>query len=719
LGTVLTSGTAGATVEGTSLLARGAVSAAGIDTDVDVGGHAVPARVGAGEAREPAFAPEPVGYMPALDGLRGVGLLCVMAFHAGFPIASGGPLSVSMFFTLSGFLIASLSLREWSTKGHLSLARFWERRARRLLPAALVALAGIVVLQWVTQIGAGPHFRSDLVSTLLYGTNWRLAARGDDYANLFAAPSPLTHFWSLAIEEQFYVLFPLLFIGVMALFRRRPLRAGWVFAGAAALSFLTAGVVAARSGNSGIAYYGTHTRAGEILFGVVVAFLFAHRRVRGVLRSRVGDVVVRWGAVPALALMLALWSLMTLASPSLFRGVTLLNAVLTSWVVLAATRPGGAINLLLGNWPLRTLGKVSYAAYLVHWPLFILLDEERTGLAARPLFALRVAATVGVAVLSYWVVEYPFRQKLKGLSRPRLGGMLAAAGVAVAIAVVAVPVDTDATTIQLDLTAQRDFDGEDYRFGTRATDAVVPREGVGTAPRALLMGDSVSWSLLPGLALWNDEHDAGQHLAVDTHMSFGCPLSGPGTWLGPGGRTPTWEDCATWLPDIPRAVERSRPDVIVLLMGLGDIGGREVEGEWREFGDPVFDEWLRRKLDEIADTLAASGTPVLWLTYPDVRVADPEDPTADLAEIELNDPERIDTLNDMFRDVVAGRPGFRIGDLNAWMRTWDDEFDTDIRDGVHFTLMGSQWGGRFVAPEALAAARGEPTPPVPDPPPPS
>jgi peptidoglycan/LPS O-acetylase OafA/YrhL len=715
LGAILTSGATRAreTTAGGDAGPTGTATAGG-DAATAGPGLVGPPEGGVTDPVEPptAFAPERIGYMPALDGLRGAGLICVMAFHAGFPLASGGPLSVSMFFTLSGFLIASLSLSEVARTGRLSLARFWERRARRLLPAALVALGAIVALQWFAEVGSGSGFRTDLLSTLAYATNWRLIANGDDYANLFAAPSPLTHFWSLAIEEQFYVLFPLAFAGVMALCRRRPLRGGLLFGGAAVASFALAAWSAGRYGNSGLTYYGTHTRAGEVLLGVVLAYALAHRGVRARLRTPAAAAVVRWGAVPALGLMFALWSLMTLASPSLFRGVTLLNGVLTAWVILAATMAGGPINTLLGNWPLRTLGKVSYAAYLVHWPIFILLDGDVVDWDARPLFALRVAVTVAVAAVSYWVVEYPFRKRLTGLTRPRLGVAMAVGAAAVAVAVLAVPVHVDENRFELDLTAERPFDGGQYRFDVRDSDVIVPNEGEASIGDILLVGDSVSWSLLPGVALWNDENP-GRNITLDTHMAFGCPLGGPGDWLGPGGVTPTWPDCRTWLPHMEQAIERTQPDAVVILMGLGDIGGRHVEGEWRSFGDPVYDEWFAERLDRVADALAAAEAPVVWVTYPDVRIPDPEDPTASPDDNPINDPERMDTLNQMIRRTVDEHPGFRVADLNGWMRTWPDQFDPDVRDGVHFTLGGSQWGAGFVVPEAIAAMRGEPSPPAP------
>ena len=548
------------------------------------------------------------------------------------------------------------------------------------------------------------------------GIVW-LASRGGDYAQLFAAPSPLTHFWSLAIEEQFYLLFPLAFVGLMAAFKRRPLRAGWVFAGAAVVSFALAAWTAGRYGNSGLAYYGTHTRAGELLVGVVLGFLVANRNVRGVLDSAVARPIVRFGGVAALAGLAGLWSWVTLGDANLFRGLTLLNAALTSLVVLACVRNDGPMTFVLGNWPLRMIGKVSYAAYLIHWPLFLFVDEQRfPDMGTRALFAVRVALTLALAVVSYWAVEYPFRRRLRGLTRPRLGMLLAGAVASVALLTVVVPVHGSGD-VSLELgdapppgEAPSSFDGEEYQFGTRMDDKIKPFGDNPSIADVLLVGDSVAWSIMPGFAAWN-EHHPDQNVTLDTHLSFGCPLSGPGDWLGPRGMTPTWHDCSTWLPDLPKALDRSEPDVIVMAMGLGDIGGREVEGEWRSFGDPVFDEWFAGKVEATADVLGSSGAEVVWLTYPDIRLADPDDPTADLDDMEINDPARVDALNAAIRAEVEGRDGFRVVDLNGWVRSWPGgQFQRDVRDGVHFTLVGSVYAAGYVAPQALAAMHGEPAP---------
>jgi hypothetical protein len=216
----------------------------------------------------------------------------------------------------------------------------------------------------------------------------------------------------------------------------------------------------------------------------------------------------------------------------------------------------------------------------------------------------------------------------------------------------------------------------------------------------LQAGDSVSWSLLAGMAGWNDAHP-DQQVRVDTHIAFGCPLSGAGRWRTPSGLARTFPDCDSWLADLPAAIERSAPSVVVMVSGLADVGGRVVDGAWREPGDPVFDRWFARRVDRVADTLARSGTTVVWLTYPYVRMRDPADPTRNPDAIPLNDPARIDALNAAVRRAVGDRPGFTLIDLNAWVASWPDQFDRDLRDGVHFTFEGSAQVAEWLVPQLL------------------
>jgi peptidoglycan/LPS O-acetylase OafA/YrhL len=208
-----------------------------------------------------------------LDGLRGVAVILVIIFHSGLNWLPGGFLGVSVFFTLSGFLITSLLINECENSGRINLKAFWGRRLRRLAPASLVVIAGVVGLaSWLSTSIEASRIKGDAISATLYFSNWRFIYSGHSYGELFATPSPLQHLWSLSIEEQLYVVVPVLIAGLFAIgLRRRAI--GYVFLVAVAGS-----TIATMFTNSHeLIYYGTHTRAAELLLGSALACLFGQR----------------------------------------------------------------------------------------------------------------------------------------------------------------------------------------------------------------------------------------------------------------------------------------------------------------------------------------------------------------------------------------------------------------------------------------------------------
>jgi peptidoglycan/LPS O-acetylase OafA/YrhL len=635
-----------------------------------------------------------LGYRPGLDGLRALALLAVMAFHHGYRGFRGGYLGVSAFFTLSGFLIASLALGEWDRTGRLSWAAFWERRARRLLPAALVTLAGVIVLENLWPLGAGPRFHGDVAAALGYVTNWRLAGSGQGYADLFTSPSPLVHLWSLAIEEQFYLLFPLAFALVMVAARGRRRRGAVVVGLAAVASFATAWVLAGRDGNDGLTYYGTHTRAGELLVGVALAFALGTVRGRRALRAPRTRWLTSAAGALALAGMAWLWHAEAIGAPSLFRGVTALNALLTA-VVVTAIAAAGPLDGALGVLPLRAIGLISYAAYLFHWPLFLLLAPPRVRLGTHAVFAIRVAATLAAAGISYVLVESPFRFRLR-MPRPRLAAVMAAGGVAVVALTLVVPVHESPPAEANGLVGFRPASD------VRVRRAIMPPAGRPPQATVLLAGDSVSWSMMVGFATW-DRTVPDHAVRVDTHIAFGCPLGGPGTVRDVEVHT-TFDDCTTWHPGLRRALARSDPDAVVMVMGLADLGGRYIAGRWRDLGDPRLDSWLSDRVEHVADVLDAQGAPVVWLTFPHIRARDPADPTRTWDTIPINDPARVDRLNEIIAVVAARHPNITVVDLAGWLDTWPAQsFDPADRDGVHFSWEASDRVAAWLMPQVLAA----------------
>ena len=324
-------------------------------------------------------------YVRGLDGLRAVAVIVVMLFHAEVPFFGGGFLGVSLFFTLSGFLITTLLLAEHEQTGDVSFRRFYGRRARRLLPAAYACL--LLVAAWSVWWTASQQraLRGDLIAAVANVANWRFAFSSSSYQDLFLSePSPVAHFWSLAIEEQIYLILPI----IVLLAVRRGRRVLAVTTGALLAASLFATLM---TGDRDLVYNGTHTRAAELLVGVALAQLVLHRRSTAHAPRR-GDWIPGALAISAFAGLVVVTSI---EQEWIYRG-GLLVVALVSAVLIHSVTAGRFPARLLEAAPLVAIGAVSYGVYLFHWPVFLLLDEERTGLSGAALFGLRIAATADV-----------------------------------------------------------------------------------------------------------------------------------------------------------------------------------------------------------------------------------------------------------------------------------------------------------------------------------
>ena len=370
--------------------------------------------------------PEPIQsgqrYMPGLDGLRALAVLAVIAYHLHLGWAPGGMLGVGVFFTLSGYLITDLLLGQHETTGTLQLADFWRRRARRLLPALSVLLA--VVAAWVTlldrpQLSA---LRGVVVAAVGYVTNWWLIAQHRSYFAQFGPPSPLGHLWSLAVEEQFYLVWPwLLWLGLRWT-RGRPGTRSRLAAATALLAALSAIEMATlyRPGYDPTRIYdGSDTRAFALLIGAALAFVWPSRHLRGGI-TRGARRILDGAGVTGLAVIVGLICCTNEYSAFLYRGGMVLLSVATALVVGTAASPASRIGRALGWGPLRWLGVRSYGIYLWHYPI-IVLTTPASGRDTLARGALQVAASIGVAELSWRYIEEPVRRGAIGrcLTRAR------------------------------------------------------------------------------------------------------------------------------------------------------------------------------------------------------------------------------------------------------------------------------------------------------------
>ena len=353
-------------------------------------------------------------YLPGLDGIRAIAVLAVIAYHLNFGWASGGLLGVQVFFVLSGYLITDLLLAEYSRHRGIGLKMFWIRRARRLLPALFVML--FVVVGWATlfdrsQLAA---LRSDLPAGIFYFSNWWDIFHHISYFARFGPPSPLGHLWSLSIEEQFYVLWPLLILaGFRWLHDRRAMLLATL--GLAALSALEMGILFSLlppGADPTRVYDGTDTRAFALLVGASLAFVLPRNRNFAPVSPNAGRVINLVGGVALLGIFVMFWHT-NQYEPFLYEGGLLLLSLLTALVIGATIHPGSQLRVVLGWEPLRWVGERSYAIYLWHYPVIVLTTPLDAG-ASVVRAILQIGITLVIAALSWRYIEQPVRHGALG-----------------------------------------------------------------------------------------------------------------------------------------------------------------------------------------------------------------------------------------------------------------------------------------------------------------
>jgi peptidoglycan/LPS O-acetylase OafA/YrhL len=659
------------------------------------------------------------GYVAALDGLRGLAVIAVLAFHGGMPWARGGFLGVDAFFVLSGYLITGLLLAEWARTGRIALGAFWARRARRLLPALLLMVTVVALgARALLPLDEVRRLRGDGLAALLYAANWRRVLGGGDYFAQTASPSPLEHTWSLAVEEQFYVVWPLvvaaLLAGSVTAARRTALARVLLIcvAGAAAATVLLASVY--RPDDPGRAYYGTDTRGASLLVGAALAVLLARigtdvdvrvrtcsRWIRTVLAAGAGLSLVGLGWA---------WSRAEGGDAWLYHGGLLLAAlavaVLLAHVVL---EPRGATARVLAMRPLVLVGRISYGLYLWHWPVFLALTSGRTGRQGTELFLLRCAVTLAVAVASYLLVERPIRTRGLPSSLRVAGrtwvtatiGFAAVAALVVAATAVAAPRSgegsmTLGTALPPELAGggapapdQHTITGPgrdgDARSSKKPARAEHRHPLPGRDPVISVFGDSVAWSLVNYLP-------SHQDLDIRGRTILGCGVARKDPYRYFGQTYPAvGPDCAQWPTLWRRAIASDDPDVALIMVGRWETMDRMLDGRWTHVGDPGFDAYLRSELELAIETGGAHGAQVVLATEPYNRRGEQLDGSL----FPEDEPGRVTAWNALLRDVAADHPDVEVLDFGARVSpegrfSWTAGGVTVRSDGLHLTPSGVQ-----------------------------
>ena len=344
---------------------------------------------------------------PGLDGVRALAVLAVMGFHAGVSELSGGFLGVDIFFVLSGFLITDLLVVQYDRLGRLDLKSFWARRARRLLPPLAVMLVVVTAAATVIEPSQESSLRLALLAAATYTSNWYQIAHHVSYFASLGPMPPLDHLWSLAIEEQFYLIWPLL---LWFLILRLPTRRARIIATllGAALSALAMALEYTPGGNPSAVYYGTYTHASALLIGSALALAYP----LATLSSTSANLTRRLDAVGVAGLAVLAWAIghFSGSDPAVYPFGLILAAVGAAGLVAAAAS-NGLISAMTSLRPLRWLGIRSYAMYLWHWPVIALTGAVAGQAASSPwLWVIEAALTIALAALSWQFIEGPILQ---------------------------------------------------------------------------------------------------------------------------------------------------------------------------------------------------------------------------------------------------------------------------------------------------------------------
>ena len=536
-----------------------------------------------------------------LDGLRGVAVILVIIFHSGLNWLPGGFLGVSVFFTLSGFLITSLLINEYENTGRINLRVFWGRRLRRLAPASLVVIAGVVgFASWLSTSIEASRIKGDAISAALYFSNWRFIYSGHSYGELFASPSPLQHLWSLSIEEQLYVVVPVLIAGLFALgLRRRGI-------GMVILAAVAGSTIATMCTNSHeLIYYGTHNRAAELLLGSGFACLIGHRIERVAVQK-----AKPWATLYIVPLVgvIVLARFSSVDSPWVYSGALTLFAGLSVVCLIAAVQ-AGPVRSFLSAPPLVRVGEVSYGLYLIHWPVIVWLNSDRLDLRPTALFVVQVVATVILTLMSYWLIEQPIRRRKVLLStRWALSSFVVAVvgTVVLASAILASATSEVDTTPEVLVTIAPT---------TTVDNTAVPTRVDRTGPLSVLViGDSTAENIATALAQASDGS-----LGVISGGVLGCPLLKVAQVRD---RKDSQQD-VSYCPDNERLVHDhvSEVDAIVVIAGVANQWAYQYAGSdvWVEPDSARYKADLDKFLENIEAIVAPRGLPVLVFETPPVR----------------------------------------------------------------------------------------------------
>ena len=603
-------------------------------------------------------------YEPAIDGLRCVAVCLVLLFHGGWSLFSGGYVGVSLFFTLSGFLITSLLVVEYETNNKISLRAFYSRRMKRLLPASLFCLILVSIWAWQNQFSGSVDVRSDVIASALQVANWRDLAQGQSYGELIGAaqPGPLDHFWSLSIEEQFYWLWPVVMLWVVRRGKTHQSRSRSVYF-LTGLAMIAAPVIAWVWGDNA-AYWSTPARFGEILVGASLAMWVRHPQAQR----------TRWSLWGWLGLLVVLISAVTWSSNSgpAYHGLLPLFAVASAGTILGAMSLGSFRNILSAR-PFVEIGRRSYGIYLFHWPVFVLITDRTFDISRYALFAIRCVITFAIAGLSFTFFEQPIRRRV--MSHQRTFAYATAVTIGLTVGALAfIPRDQAlfASAVQTgSVSLAENEKPESDSPGTDVTESPL---------RVVILGDSTAVALSSGLVSWATDDLTRARIAVVARNACGFARATSIEDNTGGFRS----DCDEALgPNLDTALEL-HPEVAVLMVGLADSGPltwEKQEGSLKP-SDPSFIAHLEEDYYSLLEQLRDAGVNrVVWVLVPA--------PTSwwlgNLGH--APDSLRTDITNELILHTAKEFPDFvEVIRLDEWLGAREEGENREWRpDGLHLS----------------------------------
>jgi peptidoglycan/LPS O-acetylase OafA/YrhL len=675
-------------------------------------------------------APKPMGYEPGLDGLRAISVAAVILYHAGFTWMTGGFFGVEVFFVVSGYLITALLLDEQERTYRVSLREFWFRRARRLLPALFTML--FTVALWTALFGTSEQqstLKRDLPWSIFYAGNWgQIVGKVPYFAS--ADPPLLRHLWSLAVEEQWYLIWPLVFVAIMAVGTGDRRRRGTLLLSTVCTLMVATSLMHGHVSNNAL-YLSTFTRASGLLLGAGSAFVWRPWRspspsqVRGRRLDPIG--------AAALTLLICIMSVASLTDAYIYQWLLPVVSILSMIVIAVVVYPAAnGMRRILGWKPLVEVGRRSYGLYLWHWPIFVIGNVYHSGSWRK--FVVAVALTAAVSELSYRYIETPIRRGALGHwfreQRVAFGGdrvrrvrrttwtILGLGGLTVFLLAFYVNVErydvavggTEAS-FSLPSTADQPASVSAPLASSESPDASTAAAAAPTAPatpttaptlprRVIVVGDSQAHSLAINLPTGID----GTFRITDGSVE-GCGVYDTGKVLSArDGFNRSFADCSGWAAKWGSAAASSGAEVALVVIGAWDVFDLQLADHTLVFGTPEADAYYVAQLQKGIDALKASGAYVALLEVPCMRPKDVRGAGVP-ALPERGDDTRTGHVNDLLKRVAAADPVHVtfIAGPTQWCH--DETVSTDLNyrwDGVHVYKPGANLIYETIAPALLA-----------------